>query len=525
MDKERDEKVKKFEREVIKGAAAETVQRYGSAVKEHYVAYSGTDNETGHKLAKGLKDISQSKINPEYRNQNIKQQAGFAAEVKSVARKNADNIIKGKPNRLIRTDDIGRVNDPLYDLVERAPDGTVISGTASQMKFVGNSPEELLSKLSSKKYEKYLDAKAILDIADDDYEALVGKNGTPGIIDEKIVKLREQADHAKQIGKSEVAEQKLGQIQKYENIREKLRKSGLTRDEAVEARLYAKWSTAKDVMKNAHGAGMEQIGIGAKISGGISLVKNVVACIKGDKTPEEAAVAVAADTRTGMVASYTAAFSGSVIKGAMQNSSSTYIRGLAKTNLATGLVTTTANVGKTLHRYFCGDISSAECVEELGQQGVGEIGSAMLSAMGASYATTIAPEISVKLFGAVGGLAGATLGYAAAIACYQEIATALKEAELAREERIRIEQECAETVTMIRQYRQEMNIRVSEYMTKHIRTFNQGFLEMDKAIIEHDINGFIRGNVHIQEVLGKEVQFRTQEEFDELMLSDAAFRL
>lgn len=265
MDKERDEKVKKFEREVIKGAAAETVQRYGSAVKEHYVAYSGTDNETGHKLAKGLKDISQSKINPEYRNQNIKQQAGFAAEVKSVARKNADNIIKGKPNRLIRTDDIGRVNDPLYDLVERAPDGTVISGTASQMKFVGNSPEELLSKLSSKKYEKYLDAKAILDIADDDYEALVGKNGTPGIIDEKIVKLREQADHAKQIGKSEVAEQKLGQIQKYENIREKLRKSGLTRDEAVEARLYAKWSTAKDVMKNAHGAGMEQIEIGVKI--------------------------------------------------------------------------------------------------------------------------------------------------------------------------------------------------------------------------------------------------------------------
>lgn len=525
MDQNCEEMLEKLKKEALKGAAAEVVQRYGSAVKQHYVAYSGIDNETGQKLAKGLKDISKSKINPEYRNQNIKQQAGFAAEVKSVARKNADNIINGRPNRITRTDDIGRVNDPLYDLVERAPDGTIIPGTASQMKFVENSPEELLSKLSSKKYEKYLDAKAILDIADDDYEALIGTNGKPGIIDEEIVKLRNQAAHAKQLGKGEVAEQKLGQIQKYENIKEKLRKSGLTKAEAVEARLYAKWSTAKDVMKNAHGAGMEQIGIGAKISGGISLVKNVVACMKGEKTPEEAAAAVAVDTGTGMVVSYTAAFSGSVIKGAMQNSSSTCIKSLARTNLATGLVATTANVGKTLHRYFSGDITGAECVEELGQQGVGEIGSAMFSTMGASLTVAAAPKSAATLFGVVGGLAGATLGYAAAVACYQELAAALKEAEYARIERIRIEQECEEAVRLIRQYRQEMNIMVSEYMTEHIRTFNQGFLEMDKAIVEHDINGFIRGNARIQECLGKEVQFRTQEEFDALMASDAALKL
>ncbi|MCM1086612.1 MAG: hypothetical protein NC419_00530 [Muribaculaceae bacterium] len=527
MDKEHEEKIKKLEREALKGASAEVVQRYGSAVKQHYVAYSGMDNETGQRLAKGLKDIAKSKINPEYRNQNIKQQAGFAAEVKSVARKNADNIINGKPNRITRTDDIGRVNDPLYDLVERAPDGTIIPGTASQMKFVGNSPEELLNKLNSKKYEKYIDAKAILDIADDDYEALIGINGNKGIIDEKIAELKTQAEHAKDIGKSEVAEQKLSQIEKYEYIKKKLRKSGLTKGESVEARLYAKWSTAKDTMKIAHDAGIEQSIIGVKISGAISLVRNTVACFKGEKTPEEAAVAVVADTGTGMVVSYTTAFSGSVIKGAMQNSSNEYIKGLSKSNLAAGLVTTTMNVGRTFRRYFDGDITGAKCVEELGEQGVGEIGSAMFSAMGASFAESAAVTASkstAKLLGVVGGVAGATLGYAAAVACYQEIATALKEAELAREERIRIEQECEKAIALIRQYRQEMNIMVSEYMTEHIQTFNQGFLEMDKAIMECDVNGFIRGNARIQECLGKEVQFRSQEEFDELMLSDTAFR-
>ena len=77
----------------LEGAAEEVVQRYGSAVKEHFVAYSGVDNETGEQLKKGLKDIAKSKINPDYAKTNIKQQAGFAAENKYTARQNAERII------------------------------------------------------------------------------------------------------------------------------------------------------------------------------------------------------------------------------------------------------------------------------------------------------------------------------------------------------------------------------------------------------------------------------------------------
>ena len=95
------------------GAAQEVVQRYGSAEKGHLVAYSGKDNETGKRLTRGLKKIAQSKVNPEYQEQNIKQQAGFAAEDKYVARQNAEKIIAGKEERYSRTDDLGRVNDPL----------------------------------------------------------------------------------------------------------------------------------------------------------------------------------------------------------------------------------------------------------------------------------------------------------------------------------------------------------------------------------------------------------------------------
>lgn len=94
-DKKR-EKEKSLENAGLAGAQAETVQRYGSAVKEHFVSYSGMDNEAQAKLTKGLKQISESKVDPNNPEISIKQQAGFSAEVKTQARESAEKIIAGK---------------------------------------------------------------------------------------------------------------------------------------------------------------------------------------------------------------------------------------------------------------------------------------------------------------------------------------------------------------------------------------------------------------------------------------------
>lgn len=91
-DKEEKRRKEDLRNAGIAGAAYETVQRYGSAAKQHYAAYSGVDNEAGTTLVKGLKQIAEEKINPDYKFQNIHQQAGFAAEVKEVARTNAECI-------------------------------------------------------------------------------------------------------------------------------------------------------------------------------------------------------------------------------------------------------------------------------------------------------------------------------------------------------------------------------------------------------------------------------------------------
>ena len=416
---------------------------------------------------------------------------------------------------------MGNVNDPLYDLVDIDFNGNRIIGTESQMKFVGNNPEELLQKLNSKKFQKYIDADALLDVADDDYEALLGKNGTTGIIDIKIDELKKQIKKAENNGKHEVVIKKQEQIEKYEKIRGNLRKTGMTRQEAIEARISPKISTAKDILSVSHRAGKEQVQYGIAVSGSVALIKNVVACIKGEKEYKEAMTDVVVSTGRGAVISYATAFSGSAIKGMLQNSASAYQRSLAKTNFVSGIVTTTMDIGRTMTKYIKGDIDGKECVELLGEHGVGEIGSAMFATIGAaSVAGTSSALVTIAA-----SMTGATLGYAAATAVYKELSTALKEYEYAKERRIKIEAEVEEAVNLIRQYREEMNRITSEYLTKSIEVFDEGFRAMDEAIMEDDINGFIHGNLKIQEVLGYKLQYSTQEEFDELMLSDVAFKL
>ena len=116
MREDEQEKQKRQESHVLKagltGAQTETVQRYGTAIKEHAAAYVGIDRETNQVLVKGLKEIAESKVNPNDRARNIKQQAGFSAEVKTEARENAKKIIQGDhTSRTIRTDDMAKQAD------------------------------------------------------------------------------------------------------------------------------------------------------------------------------------------------------------------------------------------------------------------------------------------------------------------------------------------------------------------------------------------------------------------------------
>lgn len=502
----------------IAGAAYETVQRYGDAAKQHYVAFSGQDNELGKHLVKGLKQISEEKVHPDYEFQNIHQQAGFSAEVKDVARTNAEKIIEGDTTRKIRTDDLGSVNHPLFDTVSIDSNGNVIDGSGAQMKFLGASENDpagmgnaarALEKLQSKKFQKYLDADAKIDVPSDQYKEILA------LADEKISDLAKQIEDQQRAGNAEQVKRLQERIDNLEKIKRNLRESRVSSDGAVFARNHPGLSTAADVAKISHRAGIKTAETSAIVGGSVSIVKNLVSVCKGEEEPAEAIKNVAKDTATTAAVGYGTGFAGTALKGAMQNSGSEYIRVLSKTNIAGTVVAVSVSATKTLTSYFNGEIDGVECLETLGEQGTGMIASAMFAAIGQEV-------IPVPV---VGGLIGGMIGYAVSSATYGILTESLKEAKLAKEEREQIERICDEHIALIRKYRTEMERIIREYLIGSMDVFRESFSGIKNALAIGDVDWVIESANSITEQFGGTPAFSDMDDFNRKMLSGSTFKL
>lgn len=112
-----------------------------------------------------------------------------------------------------------------------------------------------------------------------------------------------------------------------------------------------------------------------------------------------------------------------------------------------------------------------------------------------------------------------------AIEVYEQIDTAIKEWQYAHQERLHIEAVCEEHITVLKMYRNEMDIVVSEYMDEYLQAFETAFNEMEAAVLENDSDRFILGSNMIQKQLGRESQFTSQSEFDDIMETEEVFKL
>lgn len=506
--------------QALEGAAAEDVDRYSNAAEAYLRAY----NKAG---VRSLKSIADSSVNPEYAETNLKQQAGFSAEVRAAARDTAESIIQGKNGtRTVRTDDvtaqsdyhghaIGGTNDQLYDLAEVDSRGIYVDGTARQLKFVGGTPKECISKLLGRKFDKYRAAGVPIEIPGDFYDDAVND------LNIRAEKLQHQISAAEATGDSEKLNSLKSELQRIESTRDSLRKSSVTNEEALEARKHPIISTTKDVMKTAHRAGVAQAEIGAIIAGAIAAVQNAVACLKGEKTPEEALLDVAKKTGVSAAASYTIAFSGTTINALLKNSENAYVKGLGRTNLAASLASTSVRIASLVKKRFDGDLSTEELFQEIVKFGAGDVGAAMYTSLTMAAVKGTTSQV-VKI---AAGMAGSTLGYTAAMYVYNEIRKSQGALKAETERRILIEAHCEEIVQMLCRYREEMESATEKYLNRYYSEIRSGFQALDQAILSADSNGFIRGNVTIQRVLGRETQFENQTEFDELMESDEDFKL
>ena len=113
----------------------------------------------------------------------------------------------------------------------------------------------------------------------------------------------------------------------------------------------------------------------------------------------------------------------------------------------------------------------------------------------------------------------------AAVAIIKEIRNEKKEAQLIHEKMLLTQEQTVLVLQELQAYKQKLAERVSAYLAEDISAFLQGFDLMNQGLQTNDSDLFIKGNVTIQRILGREPQFTNQAEFDELMDSDEAFVL
>lgn len=277
-DREKKQKYSNITDAAIVGSTSEERALYASANREHL------------SVLDKLEEISKRKINPNYINQNINQQAGYSAEIKEQAHVNANNILARKPERIVQYDDLSSVqkvqvknlfpnyatpskNHELVDYVSVDEKGNVIPGTLTQSKFVDRNGAECFEKFLSKDYEKYLKNGMKMEIPKDFFGDFQKEANI------KIKSLESQITKQKELGDFQKAGILERRLQKCKTIKDNTRPASITKAEAIEARLNPKLSTAKDVASLSHQVGMNAMQTGALIGGGVSLITNIYECI------------------------------------------------------------------------------------------------------------------------------------------------------------------------------------------------------------------------------------------------------
>ncbi|MEJ8600859.1 hypothetical protein MMN31_01765 [Helicobacter pylori] len=513
-DREKKQKYSNITDATIMGSTSEESALYASANREHL------------SVLDKLEEISKRKINPNYINQNINQQAGYSAEIKEQARVNEHNILARKRERIVQYDDLSseqkaqvknlfpnyatpKKNHEIVDYASVDEKGNVILSTATQSKFVGRNGAECFEKFLSKDYEKYLKNGMKMEIPKDFFGDFQKEANI------KIKSLESQIAKQKDLGDFQKATKLEERLQKCKTIKAHTRPASATKREAIEARLNPNLSTAKDVTRVSHQAGMNAAQTSALIDGGVSLITNVYECIANGKDPMKAIKHTAIATLKGGALSYGSAFASSSLGGWMQSNANKIIQSLGKGSLPAMFVGACVTNATVLTRYFSGKIDGTELLKQLGKANATLVSSGAMAFAGQAL-------IPIPVVGAlIGGFVGAILSET----FFNAFLKAREEAKLARQRRIEIEKECREIIKHLEAYQNQFKEVFEKYFHETTKFFNQSFNELERASYAGDADLAIAVNNKSREWLGQKALFDNKQEGWELIISNKDIRM
>ena len=501
-----------LENVAIGTANNEIVSRFGSASAEFLKGLRGHDYEAGVALERGLLDVAQSKVNSDYAQQNIKQQAGFSAEILKVSKDNSENIISGIDSKTFRTEDVSGygTNHPIADHVALDSQGNLLE--ISQMKFV-NKPEQLIDKIAGgagggkNDLSRYMQ-NDFIDIPSEQVE-LAKKHAA-----KQAENYANQAKRALEDGKPELAKNLQQKAENYGQLEGKIRDSNITTNEAIDNRLNPRIETAKNIASVSHRAGIEGAKFGAAVGGTISIVTNIISLSKGDKDFSVAARDTVISTGKAAGVGYVSAYGGSAIKGFMQQSASAGTRALSNTALPALIVTTSLALSESVKQYALGEIDESVLFQQVGQTASGLVASTMGATLG-----QIALPVPV-----IGAMVGGMVGHTISGVFYQSYLKALDDAKFAEERYLFIKEKCEAARALNFEYNQSLKALIIEKVTALENEKNELF-NLLKQMEELDSNDFATGINQFALAFGATLIFKNQVEFDGFMASDLTFKL
>jgi len=274
-----------------------------------------------------------------------------------------------------------------------------------------------------------------------------------------------------------------------------------------QAEIYTRSSEAGMTVKNMVQTGCEAGLDGAKNAGITALtmsgIMNTVAVFRGEKDAEEA---ISDTIETGGKAAVTAFVMDDglvTISHSLSAFSSKLSQLLAKTNVPGKVMTAIMTFGDTLKQYGNGEISTQQCLIELGEKGLG------LATVG--YSAMVGQAlIPIPI---VGSAVGALLGSLMTSGLYHGLINALQADDLEHQERLRIIAECREAAEQARAFRAELESYLENYFKEYRDCFDEALSEMNFAFQIGDSEGVIAGANQITRKLGGQIHYETIDQF------------
>lgn len=281
------------------------------------------------------------------------------------------------------------------------------------------------------------------------------------------------------------------------------------------AEQFTKKKERELALKNAVKTGHEAGKAGAKNSGvttlTISGIMNVVSVIKGEKTGEDAIVDIIDDSGKAAVSGYAVGGGLTVLCHSLSNSSSKFIQGLVKSNVPGNVITAVSVTGDTLKKWGEGEITTQECLIELGDKGLNMVTTGYSMAVGQAL-------IPIPI---VGGAVGALVGSMLTSSLYNHLIDVIQTKQLEHQERMRIIDECNAVAEQARVFRAELEEYLESYFKEYRECFDTALSSMRLAYQIGDADGMIGGANDITRKLGGKVHYDTVEEFKSFIDDDS----